>query len=55
MNEAVGDTVETIKKNVGINKEFNPNSYIYLMVYNIIASSVFGKRFEQNSIVFQMK
>jgi hypothetical protein len=44
VDDVVNETVDIIKKNEGIGKAFDPKSYIYLMVYNIIASSAFGKR-----------
>ena len=45
VNDVVGETVETIKKKEGINTLFNPVDYLYLIVFNILASSAFGKRF----------
>lgn len=45
VNDVVGETVETIKNKEGINKPFDAVNYIYLTVYNILASSAFGKRF----------
>ena len=44
VNDVVGETVETIKKNEGINKPFCPNNYLHLTLYNILASSAFGTR-----------
>ena len=46
VNDVVGETVETIKKNEGINKPFCPNNYLYLTMYNILASSAFGRRYQ---------
>ena len=52
VNDVVGETIETIKKEEGINKPFNPVNYIYLTVFNILASSAFGKRYSMNDEEF---
>ncbi|CAG2168693.1 unnamed protein product [Oppiella nova] len=44
-DDVVNETVETMIKNEGIGKPFNPKTYIYMSVINIIASSAFGKRY----------
>lgn len=44
VNDVVDETINTIKQQEGIGKPFDPLNYIYLTVYNIIASSAFGKR-----------
>ena len=44
VNDAVEETFNTIKQKEGIGKPFDPVNYIYLAVYNILASSAFGKR-----------
>ena len=46
VDDVVDETVRLIKDNIGYNKAFNPKSYVYLTVYNIIASSAFGKRYD---------
>ena len=45
VNDVVRETVNTIKEQEGIDKPFDPSDYIYLTIYNILASSAFGKRF----------
>ena len=52
VNDVVGESIETIKKVEGINKPFNPVNYIYLTVFNILASSAFGKRYSANDQEF---
>ncbi|XP_054157487.1 steroid 17-alpha-hydroxylase/17,20 lyase-like [Oppia nitens] len=47
-NDAVRETVDTIITTEGYDKPFNPMSYIYMSVINIIASSAFGKRYTFN-------
>ena len=44
VNDVVGETIETIKKKEGIDKPFDPVDYIYLTVFNVLASAAFGKR-----------
>ncbi len=44
MDDVVNETVDIIKNNEGIGNAFDPKSYVYLTVNNIIASSAFGKR-----------
>ncbi|XP_054157898.1 steroid 17-alpha-hydroxylase/17,20 lyase-like [Oppia nitens] len=44
-NDAVRETVDTMIATEGCDKPFNPMSYIYMSVINIIASSAFGKRY----------
>ncbi|CAG2176555.1 unnamed protein product, partial [Oppiella nova] len=45
VDDVVNETVETMISNEGIGKPFNPKTYIYMSVLNIIASSAFGKRY----------
>lgn len=45
VNDVVAETIDKIKKNEGIDKPFDPNEYISLTVYIILASTAFGKRF----------
>ncbi|CAG2177715.1 unnamed protein product, partial [Oppiella nova] len=54
VDDVVNETVETIISNEGIGKPFNPKTYIYMSVINIIASSAFGKRysFEDKELKF---
>ncbi|CAG2170385.1 unnamed protein product, partial [Oppiella nova] len=54
VDDVVNETVETMIKNEGIGKPFNPKTYIYMSVINIIASSAFGKRysFEDKELKF---
>jgi hypothetical protein len=42
---SVDNTVNVIKTQEGVNKPFDPRKYIYLAVYNLLATSIFGKRF----------
>jgi len=44
VSDSVGETVDIIKKKEGINTPFDPVSYIYLSVMNILASSAFGTK-----------
>lgn len=44
VDDVVNETVVIFKKNEGIDKAFDPKSYAYLTVNNIIASSAFEKR-----------
>ena len=52
VNDVVGETINTIKEQEGIDKPFDPVHYIYLTVYSILASSVFGKRYSMNDPEF---
>ena len=52
VNDVVGETVNTIKEKEGIDKPFDPVHYIYLTIYNILASSAFGKRYSMNDPEF---
>ena len=45
VNEVVDETVQMIKDKEGINKPFDPTDYLYLMMYGILTSSAFGKRY----------
>jgi hypothetical protein len=45
VSDSVDKTVNLIQDKHGVNKPFDIVSYIYLMIYNVIASSVFGKRY----------
>ena len=45
VNDVVREIADTIKEQEGIDKPFDPVNYIYLTIYNILASSAFGKRF----------
>ena len=44
VNDVVEETINTIKQKEGIDKPFDPVNYMYLTVFNIFASSAFGKR-----------
>ncbi len=44
VDDVVEQTLDSIREKEGLDKPFDPKDYIYLMVYNIIASSAFGKR-----------
>jgi len=46
VSDVVDETVNVIKTNIGINVAFDPRSYIYKTVLNIIASSAFGERYD---------
>ena len=52
VNDVVGETVNTIKEKEGIDKPFDPVHYIYLTIYNILASSAFGKRYSMDDHEF---
>ncbi|CAG2177960.1 unnamed protein product [Oppiella nova] len=45
VDDVVNETVETMICKEGTDKPFNPKTYIYMSVFNIIASSAFGKRY----------
>jgi len=45
VTDVVEETVKIIKQKEGINKAFSPYDYIYLLFFNILASSVFDKRY----------
>ena len=47
VDDVVEQTVTQMKINEGFGKPFDPKSYIYMLVFNIIASSAFGKRYIQ--------
>ncbi|XP_054157433.1 steroid 17-alpha-hydroxylase/17,20 lyase-like [Oppia nitens] len=47
-NDAVRETVDSMIATEGCDKPFNPKSYVYMSVINIIASSAFGKRYAFN-------
>ena len=47
VDDVVDQTIAQIKTNEGVGKPFDPKSYIYMLVFNIIASSAFGKRYIQ--------
>ncbi|CAG2105787.1 unnamed protein product, partial [Medioppia subpectinata] len=46
VDDIVDETVQIMKKTHPIGTPFNPKSFIYAYVLNIIASSAFGKRYE---------
>ncbi|CAG2111371.1 unnamed protein product [Medioppia subpectinata] len=46
VDDVVDETVQTMKKTHPIGTPFNPKSFIYANVFNIIASSAFGKRYQ---------
>ncbi|CAG2120033.1 unnamed protein product, partial [Medioppia subpectinata] len=46
VDDVVDETVQTMKKTHPIGTPFNPKSFIYANVVNIIASSTFGKRYQ---------
>ena len=43
-SDMVDHTVDNMVKTEGLNKPFVPFDYIYNMVFNILATSAFGKR-----------
>ena len=45
VNDVTKQTVDAIKEKEGLNNPFDPVTYIYLAVFNVLASSAFGKRF----------
>ena len=46
--DSVDEVIELIVNKEGLNKEFKPNDYNYLLFLNIIAKSAFGKKFKNN-------
>ena len=52
VNDVVAEIVNTIKEKEGIDKPFDPVHYIYLTIYNILASSAFGKRYSMDDPEF---